>query len=132
MAVADDREPLGRLVHDTRLANEAERATAEGRERFRLGSWEERSDAQREVDMRIGYAVANYALEQNALTWNTACTGCAALLDSCAAETFRRERAEARLAEVRAVLLEGGQDAATVRRRALALISSEEEADHGG
>jgi hypothetical protein len=53
-----DREALGRLVHETRLACEAERSAAEGRVRFVLGSWEERSDHQRELDMRIGEAVA--------------------------------------------------------------------------
>jgi hypothetical protein len=59
MAMADDpREQLGRLVHEMRLACEAERAAAEGRMRFLLGSWEERSDHQRELDMRIGEAVA--------------------------------------------------------------------------
>lgn len=39
----------------------------------------------------------------------------------------RAEAAEAKLAEVRSVLLEGGQDHATARRRALAIIGSEEE-----
>jgi len=57
-AGGDSREQLGRLVHETRLAREAERAAAEGRVRFLLGSWEERSDDQRELDMRIGEAVA--------------------------------------------------------------------------
>lgn len=54
----DPRELSGRLVHETRLACEAERSAAEGRVRFVLGSWEERSDHQRELDMRIGEAVA--------------------------------------------------------------------------
>lgn len=58
MSGTDPREPLGRLVHDTRLACEADRAAAEGREKFKLGSWEDRDDAQRELDMRIGAAVA--------------------------------------------------------------------------
>jgi hypothetical protein len=39
----------------------------------------------------------------------------------------RAEAAEAKLADVRAVLLEGGQDHRTVRRRALAVIGTEEE-----
>ena len=59
---ADPREPLGRLVHETRLAHEADRAAAEGRERFRLGDWEDRTDAQHELDMRIGSAVATRAV----------------------------------------------------------------------
>lgn len=39
----------------------------------------------------------------------------------------RAGAAEAKLASLRAVLLEGGQDAGTARRRALAIIGSEEE-----
>lgn len=58
----DDREPLGRLVHETRLAHEADQAAAEGRARFHLGLWEDRSDAQHELDMRIGSAVAAQAV----------------------------------------------------------------------
>ena len=60
--MTDPREPYGRLVHDTRLACEADRAAAEGRQRFRLGEWEERDDGQRELDMRIGSAVAARAV----------------------------------------------------------------------
>jgi hypothetical protein len=63
--VPDPREPYGRLVHDTRLACEAERAATEGRQLFNLGAWEERDPAQRELDMRIGAAVA--AAERDAL-----------------------------------------------------------------
>ena len=61
---ADPREPLGRLVHDIRLAHEADQAAAEGRARFRLASWEEGAPSQRELDMRIGSAVAAEALRQ--------------------------------------------------------------------
>lgn len=57
----DDREPLGRVVHDTRLACEAEQAAEEGRHRFDLGEWETRTGWQREVDMRVGSAVAAQA-----------------------------------------------------------------------
>jgi hypothetical protein len=60
--VTDPREPLGRLVHDIRLACEADRAAAEGRERFNLPPWEKRDDWQRELDMRIGSAVAARAV----------------------------------------------------------------------
>lgn len=101
---ADPREPLGRLVHDQRLAHEADQAAAEGRTRFFLGTWEERSEAQRKLDMRIGHAVANYALEQNALTWNTDCNGCAGLLDRAYEEHVRAERAKAALDAARAAL----------------------------
>lgn len=54
----DPREPYGRLVHDTRLAAEKDRAAAEGRQVFRLGTWGSRSGPQREADMRIGEAVS--------------------------------------------------------------------------
>jgi len=39
VAASFDRESLGRIVHEQRLACEAERAALEGRERFRLGPW---------------------------------------------------------------------------------------------
>jgi hypothetical protein len=58
----DPREPYGRLVHDTRLAAEADRAAAEGRQRFRLGEWDERDEFQCELDMRIGSAIAARAV----------------------------------------------------------------------
>ena len=54
----DPREPLGRLVHEQRLAAEADRAAQEGRQHFLLAPWEERSDGQQEMDMRIGSALA--------------------------------------------------------------------------
>lgn len=59
---ADPREPYGRIVHDTRLAREAARAEAEGRQRFNLGDWEDRDEHQRELDMAIGAAVAAAAV----------------------------------------------------------------------
>ncbi len=61
--MADPREPLGRLVHEQRLAHEAGRAAEEGRVAFFLKSWEERTVAQRDLDMRIGAAVAAAAAE---------------------------------------------------------------------
>src|SRR5580704_11657081 len=57
----DPREPLGRFVHDVRLACEADRAEAEGRQKFNLPPWESRDVWQRELDMRIGHAVAGSA-----------------------------------------------------------------------
>lgn len=51
-------EALGRLVHQERLDAEAERAEAEGRRRFLLEPWGERTEWQRELDIRIGEAVA--------------------------------------------------------------------------
>jgi hypothetical protein len=46
------------------------------------------------------------------------------IADVAYAEKVRREAAEAKLAEVRSVLLEGGQDNGTARRRALAIHQS--------
>lgn len=58
----DDREPLGRIVHEIRLAHEADRAATEGRQRFNLPPWEDRDPGQQELDMRIGSAVAAQAV----------------------------------------------------------------------
>lgn len=68
---------------------------------------------------------------ENAITWNTSCLGCAAKMDQDYALTMRAEQAEERLAALRSVLLEGGQDAGTVRRRALTILGSEEGTDRG-
>ena len=51
--MADPREPLGRIVHDQRVAR-----SAELRQPFYLSTWEDRDEGQRELDMRIGAAVA--------------------------------------------------------------------------
>lgn len=134
-AGADVRERLGRLVHQERLDAEAERAEAEGRRRFLLEPWGERTEWQRELDMRIGHAVANYALTENAITWGTSCTSCARVLDSAYAETVRREAAEAKLAEVRkrARMWAGlpDRDFAAAGHAVLAIIGTGQEADHG-
>jgi hypothetical protein len=44
---------------------------------------------------RAEKAEAKAARYENAITWNTSCTSCAAVLDSCYAETVRAEKAEA-------------------------------------
>ena len=49
-------------------------------------------------------AEAKVAEYENAITWNTSCTSCAAVLDSSIAETFRREQAEARCDRIREVI----------------------------
>ena len=41
---------------------------------------------------------------ENAITWNTSCLSCPAVLDSSIRETFRREQAEGKLAEIRRVM----------------------------
>jgi hypothetical protein len=55
---------------------------------------------------RAAAAEAKLAEYENAITWNTSCTSCARVLDSSYAETVRREQAEAKLAAVRASLLD--------------------------
>jgi hypothetical protein len=57
-AAVFDREAAGRIVHDTRLACEAERAALEGRKKFHLEPWERRTYEQQETDMRIAEAVS--------------------------------------------------------------------------
>ena len=49
----DPREPYGRIVHDIRLAFNAELAHPRG-----VVPWEQREEGQKEMDMRIGSAVA--------------------------------------------------------------------------
>jgi hypothetical protein len=53
----DPREPLGRLVHEQRLAHNAELDRP-----FGLEPWETRSPRQRELDMLIGAAVRDRVL----------------------------------------------------------------------
>ena len=67
MTEPDPREPLGRAVHQERVALEAEIAAREGRHRFNLGDWEDRTADQRELDMRIGSAVAAQAVHDAGL-----------------------------------------------------------------
>ncbi len=60
--MADDpREPYGRIVNDTRRAFAAEQVEVDSegrRRRFLVAEWDERAPSQRELDMRIGAAVA--------------------------------------------------------------------------
>jgi hypothetical protein len=90
------REALGRLVREVWVKWAGEQPNPKP---SWLTGWEGLDEGQREVDMRIGEAVA--ARYENAITWNTSCLGCATLLDSCYDETCRREQAEAKLAAVR-------------------------------
>jgi hypothetical protein len=57
----------GQIVHEQRLAAEAEAAAKEKRHRFNLGTWDERTPWQREVDERIGSAVAARAVHDAGL-----------------------------------------------------------------
>ena len=59
--MADDREPYGRIVHEQRLAYRAER------ERRIPSPWEKRDPRLRELDMRIGSAVASRAVADSKL-----------------------------------------------------------------
>lgn len=72
-------------------------------------------------------AILPLAELENAITWDTSCTSCARVLDSAYEQTCRAEAAEGKLASLRTVLLEGGQGAATARRRALAIIGTGEQ-----
>jgi len=60
----DPREPLGRKVHETRIAFEAERSALKDRPGFILAPWEERHPEQQELDMRIGAEVAKAERER--------------------------------------------------------------------
>lgn len=120
------RERYGQVVHDTRLAVEAERAAAEGRERFHLGGWGDRTPEQRALDIAIADAVIREWDADNAVLWGVPCPGCARTLDRAYGETVRAEEAEAVVAKLRSILLEGGQDDKTARRRAMVILCGEE------
>jgi hypothetical protein len=55
--MSDDREPLGRVVNEIRGA-----FAAEVRPHYVPATWEQRTPEQRELDMRIGSAVAAQAV----------------------------------------------------------------------
>ena len=55
--MTDPREALGRIVNETRIAFAAEQEDERGAKWF-IRPWEERAPSQRELDMRIGSAVA--------------------------------------------------------------------------
>jgi predicted Zn-ribbon and HTH transcriptional regulator len=118
------REALGRLVHAERLAVNAAKERP-----FYLLPWEERSGEQRELDMRIGEAVARAvtASYENATTWGTSCPSCAAVLDSAAAERERAEQAEETLALIRSLCGEGAPAVAVDRIEAI--LGTQERSD---
>ena len=60
--MSGDREPLGRIVHEQRLALNAELEHPRG-----LLPWEQRAPMQQELDMRIGSAVAAQAVRDAGL-----------------------------------------------------------------
>jgi hypothetical protein len=97
MTAPDDREPLGRIFHEQgRIPVNAEREKP-----FGVLPWEDRTDEQREIDMRGAHAVAVFALTENAATWGISCTSCAGHLDRANTERERAERAGAKLAALR-------------------------------
>ena len=55
--IPDPREPYGRIVNEARIAFAAEQEDDRGARWF-IRPWEERAPGQRELDMRIGSAVA--------------------------------------------------------------------------
>jgi hypothetical protein len=65
----DPREPLGRIVRDTWVAWAREQPNPKP---SWLTGWEELDDGQREVDMRIGDAVARHAAGQCEHTYRVA------------------------------------------------------------
>jgi len=88
------------------------------------GGWRERAEA----------AEAKVLEYENAITWNTTCLSCSAVLDSAIAETFRREQAEAKLAATAAYCRQHKGEAGFSWVRALdilAITGSEEEARDG-
>ena len=93
MTDPDPREPLGRLAHavyrDWQAAQPGPMVT--------YWPWDRADPAWRELLMRIGHAVANYALTENAATYGLACPRCAGFLDRASTERERAERAEAKV-----------------------------------
>jgi len=71
---------------------------------------------------------------ENAITWNTTCLSCSAVLDSAIAETFRREQAEAKLAATAAYCRQHKGEAGFSWVRALDIldITGSEEAARDG
>jgi hypothetical protein len=64
--MTDDREAYGQIVNDVRRAFAAEQVEVddEGRRRqFFIAEWADRAPSQRELDMRIGEAVAAAVME---------------------------------------------------------------------
>lgn len=64
-------------------------------------------------------AAGERARVDNAIDWQTSCLNCATLLDSCYAETVRREQAEEKLAAVRALAEALGDRSTEPRERTL-------------
>jgi hypothetical protein len=117
--MADDPKSYGPIVHAQRLAHEADQAALEGRQRFALGTWEERTPAQREMDERIGAAVAVRATRDARLE-----------LDELRAEVMRyRAALPACLGALRARLAVSphGSDAKPYREALMALRGSEDQ-----
>jgi hypothetical protein len=71
---------------------------------------------------RAEVAEARLAELENAVSWQTSCTSCAAVLDASYRNHVRADIAEERLAQVREAALEGGQDAVSVRQKVIAIV----------
>lgn len=125
------RVQRGRLARETIVtwAKRARRPNASW-----LTSWSDLDEDRQEACMLIGDALAEaekrrgdvaetrLAELENALSWQTSCTSCAAVLDSSYREHCRREEAEEKMAQVREAVLEGGQDAAAVRLKVIGIV----------
>ena len=124
------REQRGRLVRETWV-------TWARRQRHPkdswLTGWDDLDADQREVDMLIGEDVAaaersradvaekRLAELENAVSWQTSCTSCAATLDASDQATVRAESAEEKLAQIREAVFQGGE-AVYVRRRLVVIL----------
>jgi hypothetical protein len=95
----DGSEALGRLVREVWVTYV--RDTIPDPKPSWVAPWDDLDGFQREAHMRIGHAVANYALTENAVTYGISCTSCAGHLDRANTERERAERAEAKLAAIR-------------------------------
>jgi hypothetical protein len=90
----DIREPLGRIAHDAYWGWLTEHDGPPHSRPPSIG-WGELPEASRGLWMRIGHAVAAYALTENAATSFTDCTRCAGFLDRARSAEERAERAAA-------------------------------------
>ena len=104
------REQRGRTVRETWVT--WARRQRRPKPSWLIG-WDDLDEDQREVDMLIGEAVAEgerrradvaekrLAELENAVSWQTSCTSCAATLDASYQATVRAESAEEKLAQIR-------------------------------
>jgi hypothetical protein len=129
------RERRGRLVRET-VVTWAKR-TRHPRTEWKV-PYDSLDEAQQECCMLIGDAVAEATADaerrraevaetrlaelEAALSWQTSCTSCAAVLDSSYREHCARESAEEKLAQVREAVSGDGPSAAVVREKVIRIL----------